>query len=241
VVLEALRARRRKLVQLRVTGRPAPEILEAAAQAGVRVEQVPAKEIRAERGPGSPRGSTARGNPQNVVLEAGPLPDAQLDELLGGEPGTRRIVALDEVEDPHNLGAIARVAEAAGATGIVMPARRSAPLSAAATRASAGALEWLPVARVPNLRRALELLKREGFWVLGADAGASESLFGVPDRVLSGDLVVALGAEGRGLRQSVRECLDHRVKIPMEGRVASLNVSTAGAVVLFELVRRSLP
>jgi 23S rRNA (guanosine2251-2'-O)-methyltransferase len=94
------------------------------------------------------------------------------------------------------------------------------------------------VARVPNLRRAIKSLKEKGFWVLGADPDATDSLYALPDRILSGDLVVALGGEGEGLRPGVLELVDHRVRIPMGGHVSSLNVSTAGAVVLFELVRR---
>ena len=230
VVREALRARRRKLFRLRVAGRADPEILAEAEAAGVPVESVPPHAIR-EAGEG--------GNPQRVALEAGPLPEARLEDLWSGAAGSRRIVVLDEVEDPHNFGAIARVADAAGALGIVVGTRRSAPLSPAASRASAGALEWLPVVRVPNLPRSLKQLKEKGFWVVGADADGPESLFAMPDKLLSGDLVVALGAEGRGLRPGMLELVDHRVRIPMLGRVASLNVSTAGAVVLFDLVRRS--
>jgi 23S rRNA (guanosine2251-2'-O)-methyltransferase len=94
------------------------------------------------------------------------------------------------------------------------------------------------VARVPNLRRALNHLKSQGYWVLGADVDAAADLFELPDRLLRGRLVVVLGGEGRGIRAGVRVCLDHRARIPMAGRVASLNVSTAGAVVLFELLRR---
>ena len=114
-------------------------------------------------------------------------------------------------------------------------------LGAATSRASAGAIEWLPVSRVANLPRALESLKSEGFWVVGADAEAGPSLFEVSDRVLQGDLVVVLGSEGRGLRPLVRRLVDHPVRIPMQGRIASLNVATASAVILFELLRRSQP
>jgi 23S rRNA (guanosine2251-2'-O)-methyltransferase len=237
VVLEALRARRRKLVRLRVaSGRGArgpdlPAVLEAARAAGVPVEEVPPGEIRAR---------DDRGNPQRMALEAGPLPEVGLDALLAAAPGPdRRLLLLDGVEDPQNLGAIARVAEAAGAIGIVTAERRSAPLSPAATRASAGALEWLPVVRVGNLSRAMEELKRRGFWLLGADPGAPESIFEMAPRLLAGDLAVALGAEGRGLRPGVLAQMDHRVRIPMAGRVGSLNVATAGAVLLFELLRRT--
>jgi len=182
---------------------------------------------------------------QGMVLEAGPLPilDGPQSLLGAGRAGAdgrgRWLVALDGVEDPRNLGAIARVAESAGAVGLLVTDRRSPPLSPVATRASAGALEWLPVCRVTNLSRALDGLKRDGVWVVAADPAAPESLFGLPDRLLSGDLVVLLGAEGRGLRPSIRQQVDHPVRIPMLGRTESLNVSTAAAVILFEMVRRS--
>jgi 23S rRNA (guanosine2251-2'-O)-methyltransferase len=147
-------------------------------------------------------------------------------------------VALDGVEDPQNVGAIARVAEAAGAAGLLLTRRRAPPLSAAVARASAGAIEWLPVGRVANLPRALEGLKARDFWVFGGDPKARDDLFQVPDRWLSTRRVLVLGAEGRGLRPGVLACLDHRVAIPLAGRVASLNVASAAAVLLFELRRR---
>ena len=237
VVLEALRAQRRPLHRLWVArggGPHGPDVaaaIEAAARAGVPVERVAASDL-----PGA-----SPGNPQRVVLEAGELPEEPLERLWEGEEPDRRIVLLDGVEDPQNFGAIARVADAAGARGIVTARRRAAPLSPAASRASAGALEWLPVARVPNLGRAIKYLKKEGFWLLGADPEGADSIFEMAPRLLQGDLVVALGAEGRGLRQSIREQVDYRVRIPMAGHLESLNVSTAGAVLLFELVRRLGP
>jgi len=237
VVLEALRARRRPLHRLQLASGGGPRgpdlaaVIAEAERAGVPIEEVPASELR----------GSSRGNPQRVVLEAGPLPE-ELLESLWAEPGpNRRIILLDGVEDPQNLGAIARVAEAAGARGIVTARRRAAPLSPAATRASAGALEWLPVARVPNLVRAIKLLKENGFWLVGADVNAPDSVYDLAPELLQGDLVIALGAEGRGLRRTLLEQVDHRVRIPMAGHLTSLNVSAAGAVLLFELVRRAGP
>jgi 23S rRNA (guanosine2251-2'-O)-methyltransferase len=148
------------------------------------------------------------------------------------------LVALDGVEDPQNVGAIVRVADSAGVDGLILTHRRSPPLGPALARASAGAVEWLPVARVPNLRGALKLLKKEGFWALGAEPEGPVSLFDTPESITRGPLVVVLGSEGKGLRPGVLEEIDHRVRIPMAGRVASLNVATAAAVVLFELLRR---
>lgn len=231
-VLEALRARRRKLAGVRLRAglrRPGlAEIRAAAAAAGVAVEEITPEALAAA----TPEGASTQG----VLLDAGPLPEAPLADLAE-EPGV--LVALDAVEDPQNVGAIARVAEASGARGLVLTRRHAPPLGPAVSRASAGAIEWLPAARVPNLGRALNLLKEKGFWVFGCDPGAALSLFELPDRVLGDRQVVVLGAEGRGLRPGILKLVDHRVRIPMLGRVASLNVGTAAAVMLYELRRRA--
>lgn len=234
-VREALRARRRALHELRVrAGSVRPEVAELVAlaeAAGIPVRRVAGAELASD----DPSERSGAG----VELEAGPLPELELDELLADSGGPTTLVALDGVEDPQNLGAIARVAEAAGVAGLLLTRRRSPPLSPAVARASAGAIEWLPAARVPNLPRALNLLKDKGFWIFGSDPEAADELFEVPDRLLLGDRVLVLGAEGRGLRRGVDQVIDHRVKITMEGQVASLNVSAAAAVMLFEFRRRS--
>lgn len=235
-VLEALRAGRRRPRRLLVRRgalhrRGLGPVVAAAAAAGVPVLEVSAEEL------GLP--AELGGNPQGVVLEAGPLPEVGLDGLCVERSGSRRVVALDGVEDPRNVGALVRAAEASGVCGLVLTKRRSPPLSPVLARASAGAVEWLPVARVTNLARAIEEMKRRGFWVIGADPAAEHSLFGVPDRVVRGDLLIVLGGEGRGMRPGVRRLLDHAVRIPMLGRIESLNISVAAAVVLFELMRRS--
>ncbi len=178
-------------------------------------------------------------NPQGVGLEVGPLPEVGIEQLAAPSDKPRRLVILDGVEDPQNVGALVRVAEGAGVRGMVLSRRRAPPLSPALARASAGAIEWLPIARVTNGVRAIKYLKDNGFWVVGADVGASQSLYQVPDRLLQGDLVVVMGAEGKGLRPEVQKLVDHPVRIEMQGRVASLNVAAAGAVLLFELLRRA--
>lgn len=235
VVREALRAGRRPLGRLLAADPPsrraAQEIFELARQAGVSVEPMVREKLDRLLPPGT--------KSQGFVLEAGPLPELSLEELLGaGAEGARVWVALDGVEDPQNLGAVARVAEGSGCSGLLLPRRRSSPLSPAASRASAGALEHLPVGRITNLRAALRSLREGGFWLLGADEEGPLDLFAAPERLFSGDLVVVLGAEGRGIRPGVAALLDHRVRIPMQGHVASLNVAAAAAVLLFELVRR---
>ncbi len=229
-VLEALRARRRPLRRLLLRDGVEEELRrlrEAAAAARVPIEIGDSSADREGRA---------------VVLEAGPLPELDLEGLLATLPEAgatpRSLLALDGVEDPQNLGAIARVADGAGVLGLVLTRRRAPPLSPAVARASAGAIEWLPTARVPNLPRALEGLKRSGFWVFGADPEEGADLYTLPDRVLAGDRVWVLGAEGRGLRQAALRALDHRVRVPLRGRVASLNVATAAAVLLFEAARR---
>lgn len=232
VIREALRAKRRRLHRLRVRGgdhgAEVEELRGLAEQAGI---PCVAEERLAEG---------VAGQPQGAVLEAGPLPQLSLTDLMGARPNEGwRLVALDGVEDPQNVGAIARVAELVGVHALILTQRRAPPLSAAVSRASAGAVEWLPVARVPNLARALEALKAAGVWSFGAEVGAPSSLYEIPERWLRGDRILVLGAESRGLREGVRRCVDFRVEIPTYGRIASLNVAAAAAVLLFELRRRS--
>jgi 23S rRNA (guanosine2251-2'-O)-methyltransferase len=233
---EALRARRRVLHGLRVRtseGALRPDLLalvEEARAAGVPVEELAGDRFDRE----APRGLPHQG----VVLEAGPLPEVSLAELVPAEGAPAWLVALDGIEDPQNLGAILRVALAAGVQGVLLPERRAAPLSPAVGRASAGALEHLPVCHVTNLARALNHLKSKDFWVHGAEPEADRDLFQTPDRLFDGRLVLVLGAEGRGLRPGVRAAIDVHYRIPMEGAIASLNVATAAAVVLFEWRRR---
>ncbi len=140
------------------------------------------------------------------------------------------IVALDQVQDPQNLGAVARSAECAGATGLVIPQRRAVEVTAAVCKASAGAVEHLPVARVRNLADFLAEAKRVGAWCYGADAGASTRY----DRIdLSGALVLVLGSEGRGLRPRVAAGCDELLAVPLRGRISSLNVAAAASVLLY--------
>lgn len=241
VIEEALRAGRRELHRLWVRSGPlGPEwraVLELGRRQGLVVEPCDAQKWN------SLAGSDEEARQQRCLLEAGPLPVLEdvrkLREECGSHPGGVLVVALDGVEDPQNVGTLARVADAAGAHALLLTNRRSPPLSPALSRASAGAIEWQCVARIPNLVRGLKDLKEGGFWVLAADPDADQVLFDLPDALLAGDLVVVLGAEGRGLRPGVRAQVDHLVSLPMQGRVASLNVATAGAVILYERMRRA--
>ena len=145
------------------------------------------------------------------------------------------IVVVDGIEDPRNLGAIARTVDAAGGSGLILPARRSAPIAGAAVKASAGALMHVRVAPVVNLARALEELKALGVWTIGLDAGADCSLYDLDLRLPT---ALVVGREGRGLHRLVRERCDWRAALPMQGRVSSLNASVAAGVALFEAVRQ---
>jgi 23S rRNA (guanosine2251-2'-O)-methyltransferase len=170
---------------------------------------------------------------QGVVAEVDPYPYADPDELL--ESPHALIIALDQVQDPQNLGAVCRSAEAAGANGIAIPSRRSATVTAAVAKASAGAVEHLALARVGNLADWLARAKQAGSWVYGAEAGADAPYAQVD---LTGKVVLVLGGEGKGLRRRVAAACDLVVSIPTRGKVGSLNVSAAAAVLLFEAVRQ---
>lgn len=192
-----------------------------------RAPETPAAEL--ERLCGSP-------DHQGVVAEVDPYPYGDPSALLRREAAL--LVALDQVQDPRNLGAVCRSAEFAGAAGVVLPERRAAAVTAAACKASAGAVEHLEVARVRNLADWLAAAKGAGFWVWGADAEAD----GAPwDADLTGPTVVVFGGEGKGLRPRVSAACDGCLALPRLGRVESLNVSAAAAALLFEAVRQRRP
>jgi 23S rRNA (guanosine2251-2'-O)-methyltransferase len=173
---------------------------------------------------------------QGVCADAGPYPYVGEEELLSGPEPV--VVALDELQDPQNLGAICRSAECAGATGVVITERRSVHVTAAVCKASAGAVEHLPVARVTNLSDFLARAKRAGCWCYGASAGAARTY---SEMNFDGGVVLVLGAEGRGLRPRVRESCDEVISVPLRGRVQSLNVAAAAAVVLYGILQGKLP
>jgi 23S rRNA (guanosine2251-2'-O)-methyltransferase len=172
---------------------------------------------------------------QGIVAEVDPYAYADPGSLLDADDAL--VLALDGIQDPRNLGAICRSAEGAGAAGVIIPTRRSAQLTPAACKASAGAVEHLAVARVANLVRWLEAAKEAGAWVYGADAEASTSY---TDLDLRARVVLVLGGEGKGLRRLVAERCDAVASIPLAGRIASLNVATAAAVLAFESRRQRI-
>jgi 23S rRNA (guanosine2251-2'-O)-methyltransferase len=170
---------------------------------------------------------------QGVVAEVDPYPYADPGQILRVEDAL--IVALDQVQDPRNLGAVARSAEAAGAAGLSVPERRSAEVTAVACKASAGAVEHLSVARVRNLADWLEAAKDAGFWLWAADPDAAQAPWDVD---LTGPTVLVLGGEGKGVRPRVTAACDSQIALPLLGRTASLNVSAAASALLFEAVRQ---
>lgn len=170
---------------------------------------------------------------QGVVAEVDPYPYGDPAGLLRKRGAL--LVALDQVQDPRNLGAVCRSAEFAGASGVVIPERRAAEVTAVACKASAGAVEHLQIARVRNLTDWLEEAKKAGFWIWGADAAARQAPW---ETDLTGPTVLVLGAEGKGVRPRVASACDGLVALPGGGAVGSLNVSSAAAALLFEAVRQ---
>lgn len=170
---------------------------------------------------------------QGICAEVAPYRYADAAELLAAPDPL--IVALDELQDPQNLGAISRTAECAGATGVVIPERRSAEVTPAVCKASAGAVEHLSIARVRNLADFLLAAKDARIWSYGADGGA-RTAYTAPD--YRGGVILVLGAEGQGLRPRVAAACDQRIALPLHGRIGSLNVSAAAAALLYEIVRQ---
>ncbi len=226
-VLEALRAGRVK--ELRVGDRAddrLKQLLSAAAERGVRVRRVPADALERD---------SRRGVHQGVVADVEQAENYNVAEIVRGASAAPLVVVLDGIEDPHNLGAILRTADAAGVDGVVIQSRRAAARDGVAAKASAGALAHVKIAEVVNIARAVEELKESGVWTVGL-AGEGPESYDAIDFTLP--TAVVLGAEGAGLRRLVRERCDRLASIPMRGHVGSLNVSVAAGIVLFEAVRQ---
>jgi 23S rRNA (guanosine2251-2'-O)-methyltransferase len=196
------------------------------------LEQAPRHHVKPERELTEAAGTRDH---QGVLAWCDPFRYADADELAASE--TPLLVCLDQVTDPQNLGAVVRAAEGAGATGVVVPAHGSARVTPAVAKASAGAVEHLPVAVVPNLARYLAEIKGPQLWVYAADAEGALSLWTAD---LSGGVALVLGGEGKGVRPLVRRTCDGVISIPLAGRVGSLNVSAAAAVLLYEARRQRL-
>jgi 23S rRNA (guanosine2251-2'-O)-methyltransferase len=224
-VAEALRAKHtleRLLVAQGAGGPRLQEIIDLARRASIPVRFEPRAALDRLAGTSAHQGVVAMGAAQRY---------ADFDGLAPCE----MLVVLDGVEDPHNLGAIIRTAHAAGAGAVVIPERRAAGITDVVAKAAAGALEHLPVVRVTNINRALEELKQRGFWIYGLDERGAETY---DQMEYASPAAVVLGSEGRGLHEQVRKHCDALVRIPVAGRISSLNVSVAAGVMLFEWRRR---
>lgn len=232
-MLEAIRSGSAREVLVARGARSTPglrDLLGAARTEGVPVEVVARERIERLAAGAEHHGVVARTRSRQQELAEGDLRERDWKE-------DAVVVVLDGVTDPHNLGACARTAEAAGAAALVVRRRRGAPVSPAAVAASAGALAHLPLARVANLARALDVLKEKGFWVVGLDGRAERTILDSPRP--PGRLAVVLGSEGTGLTRLVAERCDELLSIPMRGKVGSLNVSVAAGVALFGYAMRA--
>ena len=176
---------------------------------------------------------------QGVLAQVSPVEYVELEDILSKAREKQEdpfIILLDELEDPHNLGAILRSADAAGAHGVLIPKRRSCPLSATVAKTSAGAVEHVPVARIGNIVQTIKALKEEGLWVAGADMDGKNYY----EADLTGPLLLVVGSEGQGIGRLVKEQCDFIVRIPMLGAINSLNASVAGSVLMFEVTKQRL-
>ena len=229
---ECLRARRRHVhtVLLADVIEPAAiidEIITLAGRLKIPVQRVPRKTLD----------NLAKGH-QGVALEVGRYPTVGVEDILArakklNEPPF--IVALDHLEDPHNVGALLRTAEVVGVHGVIIPKQRSASVTPAVVNASAGAAEHMWVAEVPNLTQALVKLKQANIWLAGVEDTPASSLYSQAN--LSGAIAVVIGSEGKGMSRLVRETCDFLIKLPMRGQIESLNASVAGGLILYEVWR----
>jgi 23S rRNA (guanosine2251-2'-O)-methyltransferase len=230
-VLEALRANARRIDKIAIAEgareKRLQEILDLARSNGVRIDRVSREAIERYVEPGA--------NHQGVVAFAAAGEYVDVDEILDGSSDASLIVILDGVEDPRNLGAVLRSVECAGADGVIIPERRAVGLTETVAKSAAGATEYVKVAKVTNLNRLIDDLKSRNVWVVGTSSDASRSYTDWDWRQPS---ALVLGAEGTGLHRLVAENCDVLVKIPMYGKIDSLNVSVAAGVILFEARRQ---
>jgi 23S rRNA (guanosine2251-2'-O)-methyltransferase len=230
-VIEAIKARGRGVQYVAVLkerhDQRMQRVIDAARAAGVSVRVLPREQLAR---------LAASENHQGAVAVTDAKEYVDVDDLLASPRGDKKfLLVLDGVEDPHNLGAIIRTADAAAADGVIIPERRAAGVNATVAKAAAGATEHMPIARVTNVGRTLEQLKKANVWTVGLDERATQSYDAVDYNM---DCALVLGAEGHGLHEHVREKCDFLVSIPMQGGVPSLNVSVAAAICIFEVVRQ---
>lgn len=213
------------------TDRTLGRIAAEAKKAGVVVVDVDRRKLD---------GMSATGSHQGIIAVAAAQSYASVEDILrrAEERGEKPLlVVCDEISDPHNLGAIIRTAECAGAHGVIIPKRRSAGLTSVVAKTSAGAVSYLPVARVPNIPMLLKELQKQGVWIFGTAAEGTTALY---ETDLKGAAAIVIGSEGDGMSRLVREGCDFLVSIPMKGQISSLNASAAAAILLYEAVRQRL-
>lgn len=231
-VLEALKSGRefnKILLAEGAEGGSMTEILARAKERGIVVQRVPKAKMDA---------MAATRNHQGVIAYLAAWEYEDLDVILKAAENSSRpglIVVLDGIEDPHNLGSILRTADGAGVHGVVIPKRRAVPLTATVAKASAGAIEHVPVARVTNIQQTIEVLKKAGYWVIGTDADAKQVYYQAD---MTGPVAVVIGNEGKGLGEAVKKRCDYLVGLPMIGEVQSLNAGVAAGILLYEAVRQ---
>jgi 23S rRNA (guanosine2251-2'-O)-methyltransferase len=233
-VLEALRAGRdinKILIAEGALKGQTGQIMQLAKEAGVIVQIAPRKKLD----------QLYDGNHQGIVAQVAAYQYAEIEDLFkaandkGEDPF---FILLDEIEDPHNLGSIIRTADAVGAHGIIIPKRRAVGLTATVAKASTGAIEYVPVVRVTNMARTIDDLKEKGVWIIGTDASGKTDYRKMDVTLPIG---IVIGSEGKGISRLVREKCDFLVRLPMVGKVTSLNASVAGSLLMFEVLRKRQP
>jgi 23S rRNA (guanosine2251-2'-O)-methyltransferase len=231
-VLEALRSGRsiHKIWMLEHAQKQlAQAILSAAKEAGIVVQQVDKRKLD----------QLISDVPhQGVVAQVAAYKYVEVEDILAKAEAANEtpfILILDEIEDPHNLGSILRSADCTGVHGVIIPKRRSVGLTAAVSKTSAGAIEYVPVSRVTNIAQTIDLLKEKGVWIAGADAAVNQEVYG---NDLTIPIAVVIGNESKGIGRLIKEKCDFLIKLPMFGRINSLNASVAAGVLMYEVVRQ---
>ncbi|MBO8157447.1 MAG: 23S rRNA (guanosine(2251)-2'-O)-methyltransferase RlmB [Bacillaceae bacterium] len=232
-VTEALKSNRtinKVLIADTIKQQAAQKITRLAKQQQVLVQRVPRKKLD-QIGP----------NHQGVAAAVAPYEYKTVDDLFDRAEARGEVpffIILDELEDPHNLGSILRTADATGAHGVIIPKRRSAQVTQTVAKSSAGAAEYVPVARVTNVARTIDELKERNVWIVGTDARGEEDY-----REIKGDLPIAfvIGSEGKGISRLVKEKCDWLIRLPMKGKVSSLNASVAASLLMYEVFRKRHP
>ena len=207
------------------------QVIQLAKQAGVIVQYVPKQKLD----------QTVSGNHQGVAASVAAYQYAELEDLFQAAANKNEdpfFLILDEIEDPHNLGSILRTADASGVHGVIIPKRRAVGLTAAVAKASTGAIEHVPVARVTNLARTIEELKEKGVWIVGTDAKGKQDFRQMDGKM---PLAIVIGSEGKGIGRLISEKCDFLVRLPMAGKVTSLNASVAASLLMYEVYRKRNP